>query len=113
MYDPKRMEELDAFFKNFIQLKTKAWEDFPEWSQITDEAIKEILKRSKINEALINLLEHSPASDAARSAILKLYSYETPLYGALNRANQCQDRTKINSLGPFARLLFLALRQPA
>ena len=63
-------------------------------------------------KALINLLEHSPASDAARSAILKLYSYETPLYGALNRANQCQDRSKINSLGPFAMLLYKTLWYP-
>jgi len=54
----------------------KAWEAFPEWQKITDDAIKEIVDG-----------ENSPASDAARSAILRLYSYETPLYGALNKAN--------------------------
>ena len=61
-----------------IDMQIKAWEAFPEWEKITDEAIVEIINR-----------ENSPASDAARSAILRLYSYETPLYGALNEANQC------------------------
>jgi len=62
-----------------IDLHANAWEAFPEWEKITDEAIQEILEYDK----------HSDSSDAARSAILRLYSYETPLYGALNEANQC------------------------
>jgi len=44
---------------------------------------------------------------------LKLYSYETPLYGALNQANQWQDKDKVKSLGPFALLLFETLYKPA
>ena len=37
------MEELNKFFKEFVAAKTKAWDDFPEWKAITDEAIKEII----------------------------------------------------------------------
>ena len=44
---------------------------------------------------------------------MKLYSYETPLYGALNQANQWQDKDKVKSLGPFALLLHMTLREPA
>ena len=78
-----------------IDLHANAWEAFPEWEKITDEAIVEIIYE-----------ENSPASDAARSAILRLYSYETPLYGALNKANQYKDKRAIQTLGPFSLLLF-------
>ena len=43
---------------------------------------------------------------------MKIYSYETPLYGALNRANQCQDESAIKTLGPFSLLLYKTLRKP-
>ena len=71
---------------------------------ITDKAIREIIHRDQYDRPI-----HSPESDAARSAILKLYSYETPLYGALNQANQWQDKDKVKSLGPFALLLYNTL----
>ena len=72
---------------------------------ITDKAIREIVHIEYGSSRPI----HSPESDAARSAILKLYSYETPLYGALNQANQWQDKDKVKSLGPFALLLYNTL----
>ena len=78
-----------------VDLHANAWEAFPEWDKITDEAIQEILKRKR-----------SDSSDAARSAILRLYSYETPLYGALNKANQFKDKRAIQTLGPFSKLLY-------
>jgi len=38
-----------------------------------------------------------------------LYTLETPLYPALNKASRDQDRSKILTLGPFARALLCAL----
>ena len=49
---------------------------------------------------------HTKHSDAARRAILRLYTLETPLYRTLNRANSCQDQRAIDTLGPFAELLY-------
>ena len=42
------MEELDHYFKSFLNNETQAWGDFPEWDKITDKAIDEIIACSKI-----------------------------------------------------------------
>ena len=55
---------------------------------------------------------HSESSDAARRGIMKLYSYETPLYDAVNRANQCRDKRAISTLGPYALALHLSINDP-
>ena len=52
------------------------------------------------------------SSDAARRAILKLYSYESPLYKAINLANQTRDQRAIPTLGPYGLLLTLTLLDP-
>ena len=52
------------------------------------------------------------SSDAARRAILKLYSYESPLYKAINLANQTRDQRAIPTLGPYAALLYCTLLDP-
>ena len=88
-----------------IERQVKAWEDFPEWKKITDDDIKEILGHCDGSR-------HSNSSDEARGAILKLYSYETPLYEVLNKANQYQDKRAIQTLGPYARLLYWAINTP-
>ena len=67
----------------------KAWEDFPEWDQITDEAIKEIVSFDENGEYDACSRKNFASSDAARRAILKLYTYQTPMFGAMNHANQC------------------------
>ena len=56
--------------------------------------------------------DHSDHSDAARRAIMKIYTYEGPLYRAVNLANQTQDRKVIPTLGPYARLLSCAVQFP-
>ena len=56
--------------------------------------------------------DHSESSDAARRAILKLYSYESPLYKAINLANQTRDQRAIPTLGPYAYLLSNAVARP-
>ena len=84
-----------------VDMQANAWEAFPEWDKITDEAIKEILNN-----------RNSPTSDEARSAILRLYSYETPLYSALNKANQFKDKRAIQTLGPFSKLLYDSVSYP-
>ena len=88
-----------------------AWEDFPEWEKISDEDIKEIILWRKENGDTQGL-KNSESSDAARKAILRIYSYETPLYSALNNASQCQDQRAIKTLGPFACLLVYTLAFP-
>ena len=88
-----------------IERQVKAWADFPEWKKITDDDIKEIIETTMSTN-------HSNSSDEARGAILKLYSYETPLYDTVNKANQYQDKRAIQTLGPYACLLFNTLLKP-
>jgi len=79
----------------------EAWKFLLEFHRISDQDIMMII--NCIND---------PSSDDARRAILKIYSYETPLYSALNRANSCQDRSAIPTLGPFSKLLWKTLYDP-
>ena len=97
--------------KKYVQQSMTAWEDFPEWEKISDEDIKEIIVW-KYGDGELHMKKNSKSSDAARKAILRIYSYETPLYGALNRANQCHDQRAIKTLGPFALLLYNAIKKP-
>ena len=78
-----------------------SWKFLLEFHRISDQDIKMILDR-----------DHDDSSDDARRAILKIYSYESPLYKAVNRANQCQDESAIKTLGPFSRLLSYTLTRP-
>ena len=79
----------------------KAWKFLLEFHRISDQDIKMILDR-----------DHDDSSDDARRAILKIYSYESPLYKAVNRANQCQDESAIKTLGPFSELLDITVEDP-
>ena len=79
---------------------------------ITDQDIIEILGANNNDERGMPIGEHSESSDDARRKILWLWSMETPLYGAVNRANQYQDQRAIKTLGPYARLLTMILRYP-
>ena len=78
------MKEVEKSYAAMIERQVKAWEDFPEWKKITDDDIKKILDNY-----------NTRSSDEARGAILKLYSYETPLYDTVNKANQYQDKRAI------------------
>ena len=89
----------------------EAWKFLLEFHRISDQDIKEIIKYKDEDGKWIDY-KHSDSSDDARRAILKIYSYETPLYSALNRANSCQDRSAIPTLGPFSRLLYCTLFRP-
>ena len=51
----------------------------------------------------------SDAADTARAAVIKIYTYETDLYPALNAALQTKDKSKIKTLGPYAWLLYMSL----
>ena len=51
----------------------------------------------------------SDAADTARAAVIKIYTYETDLYPALNAALQTKDKSKIKTLGPYAFLLWWSL----
>ena len=55
--------------------------------EITDEAIQEIFKFEKRND--------TPSVVRAMRSILKAYSYESPLYKAINDANTYHDRKAI------------------
>lgn len=47
----------------------------------------------------------SDANHDVTKAIMYLYSMETFIYTAVNRASRTQDETKIRTLGPYAVLL--------
>ncbi len=68
-------------------LIAQAWSDLLDFLEITDEAIQEILKPFGGTE--------TPAVLRAKHSILKAYSYESPLYKAINRANEYQDKKAI------------------
>ena len=55
---------------------------------------------------------NSESSDTARRHILKLWSYESPLFKDVNRATQWQDKRAIKTLGPYALVLFCTLWCP-
>ena len=100
-----------------VKSDMEAWKFLLEFHRISDQDIKEILAFDKDgNRTTVKFIStqepkpvHTDSSDDARRAILKIYSYETPLYSALNRANSCQDQSAIPTLGPFSRLLYLTL----
>ena len=79
---------------------------------ITDQDIIEILGANNNQERGVPVGEHSKSSDDARRKILWLWSMETPLYGAVNRANQYRDQRAIKTLGPYARLLSMTILNP-
>ena len=49
---------------------------------------------------------------SACRSILKAYSYESPLYKAINDANTYHDEKAIQTLGPYARLLWKVICVP-
>ena len=88
---------------DLVKSDMEAWKFLLEFHRISDQDIKEIIESHPV---------HTDSSDDARRAILKIYSYEPPLYSALNRANSCQDRSAIPTLGPFSKLLYMTLAIP-
>ena len=87
------------------------WESLLDFSGITNQDIKEIVHHKDDNGKKVQPV-HSDHSDAARRAILRLYTLETPLYRTLNKANSCRDERAIPTLGPYATLLAWAVRDP-
>ena len=81
------------------------WESLLDFSGITNQDIKEIVGHKDENGEWVYSV-HSDHSDAARRAILRLYTLETPLYRTLNKANSCRDERAIPTLGPYATLLY-------
>ena len=55
----------------------------------------------------VELTEHmlADANHDVTKAVMYLYSMETFIYTAINRASREQDKTKIETLGPYAVLL--------
>ena len=87
------------------------WESLLDFSGITNQDIKEIVGHEDENGKFVYSV-HSDHSDAARRAILRLYTLETPLYRTLNKANSCRDERAIPTLGPYAALLCAAVFHP-
>ena len=88
-----------------------SWKFLLEFHRISDQDIKEII-RYKDEEGKWHHPTHTPSSDDARRAILKIYTFETPIPYALNNANMRRDRNAIKTLGPFSCLLWYALGFP-
>jgi len=88
-----------------------SWGDLINFSGITDQDVREIVSH-RDDDGNSVASTHSEHSDAARRAILRLYTLETPLYRTLNKANSCKDTRVIDTLGPFAWLLYSSVRSP-
>ena len=82
----------------------QAWPDLFCFHQITDQDIKEIIGYDENGKIIGDT--NSESSDNARRAILKLYTYESPLYKTLNTASCHRDERVVPTLGPFAHLLY-------
>ena len=98
---PEQQQAIKTARANLVTSDMEAWKFLLEFHRISDEDIKKIIQG--LND---------PSSDDARRAILKIYSYETPIYSQMNQANMRQDRNAIPTLGPFALLLWMALCWP-
>ena len=90
-------EDLERIDADFIKSHQQVLLDLLDLDAITDQNLKDILDRYG---------KHSDGSDAARRQVLFLYSCETPLFGAVNRANQTQDESAVPTLGAYGALLF-------
>ena len=88
-----------------------SWRLLVDFEGITDQDIAEIVEHEDENGTIVEQV-HSDHSDAARRAILRLYTLETPLYRTLNKANSCRDERAIPTLGPYATVLYYAIRNP-
>ena len=109
--NPDQLKKLEQSRFELVQSDMDAWKFLLEFHRITDEDIKIILTYGK---KLKEMASNFPAevwkkmvesADDARRAILKVYSYETFCYRALNQANQRRDESAIKTLGPFSYLL--------
>ena len=81
-----------------LKSQEQGWLILFDFAGLTDDNIKLI-----INE------KESEEGDKARAAVFKIYTYETNLYGGLNYALQTKDKSKIQTFGPYACLLFRSL----
>ena len=77
-----------------LKSQEQGWQILFDVAGLTDDNIKLIIDRKESEEG-----------DKARAAVLKIYTYETNLYGGLNYALQTKDKSKIKTFGPYACLL--------
>ena len=98
-----QQSELKNVRSQLVQSDMEAWKFLLEFHRISDQDIKEILcwNGAGCNVGNPASVGHTESSDDARRAILKIYSYETPLYRELNMVNMSKDYTAIPTLGPF------------
>ena len=94
-------EDLERIDADFIKSHQQVLLDLLDLDAITDQNLKDILDMVK-----------SDGSDAARRQVLFLYSCETPLFGAVNRANQTQDESAVPTLGAYGALLYRTVWEP-
>ena len=76
----------------------QAWAAIFAFAKLENEDIRLIIIRDK-----------SKRADKARCVIIKIYTLETELYGAVNQANCTKDESKVPTLGPYAYVLSLSL----
>jgi len=76
-----------------------AWKIIFDFSKITDKDIDLILTTDYD-------VDLPKSTNEAMKAIVKMYTYETGLYRALNNASCYHDKSKIKTLGPYALLLY-------
>ena len=83
MSQEERQKLLEAQ-KDLVDNLVQSWPDLIDFHGITDQDVKEIIYHNDENGKRV--LPVHTQSDPARAAIIKLYTYESPLYKTLNQA---------------------------
>ena len=84
MSQEERQKLLEAQ-KDLVDNLVQSWPDLIDFHGITDQDVKEIITHKDENGKKVDPV-HTRKSDPARAAIIKLYTYESPLYKTLNQA---------------------------
>ena len=84
-----QQEQIHKARADLVKSDMEAWKFLLEFHRISDQDIYYILNpfSNKLCDEDIAWRKIQKSADDARRAILKIYSYETPLYSAVNRAN--------------------------
>ena len=90
----------------YIKGQQNALTDLIDFDKISEQDLKDILGDFNWKE------RHSTSSDNARRQIIRAFTFETPLYSAVNRVCQWRDESAVPTLGPYGALLYYTLWYP-
>ena len=90
----------------YVKGQQNALTDLIDFDKISEQDLKDIINSKR------NALRHSKSSDDARRQIIRAFTFETPLYSAVNRVCQWCDESAVPTLGPYGALLYSSIACP-